>query len=75
MTAPVHHSLTIVDRGREHRHRFKPECVCQWAGIPVRTKKSAAREYHDHVRAARRSGNNGRRRRITPAERLPEALR
>lgn len=49
------HSLDIVDRGVQHRHRWLPVCSCgQWQAIPIRDRGRAAEMYHKHVRSEER---------------------
>jgi hypothetical protein len=73
-----HHSLVLVHRGAEHRHPWRPECRgphCVWVGIPVRTTRSAQRQYRSHVAQQARRVTEPMPHDLTPVDRLPEALR
>lgn len=54
---PPKHSLTIDDRGAQHRHRWLPKCSCGHQMIPFRTKVSAEDCYHAHVHAVEREAH------------------
>lgn len=74
----AHHLLSV-----EHRTlRYKPSCCCGWEGVPVRSLRAAAGEYHDHVNAVtlEEQASTSKRHRmapakVTPAEDLPAVLR
>ncbi len=72
-----HHTLTIADRGGEHRHRWSPSCSCGWVGVPRRRIRGAADEYRLHRRSAAKAAAAPDRppRQLTPADKLPEELR
>lgn len=71
----VHHSLHIVHRGAQHRHPWRPECVCGWAGIPRRRRHGAEQQYHAHLHSTARKAHPSMPRALTSTDRLPEALR
>lgn len=79
MSATVHHSLTITDRGTQHRHRFDPACACGWSGRHHRRRVDAEEEYRQHTGAEEKRAIRGRQgmspRPCTPQEDLPDALR
>ena len=69
------HRLVLVDRGRQHRHRWFPVCSCgEWKGVYRRRKKEAVAQHRQHVRGLRPSAAQ-QWRPPTPAYLLPEALR
>lgn len=50
------HSLDIVDRGTQHRHRWLPVCSCgSWHPYPIRDRGRAAEMYRAHVRSVERT--------------------
>ncbi len=71
------HRLVLNDRGAEHIHRWAPTCSCgTWVGVFRKHKRDAVKIYRQHVSGATK-GNVARTRPrpLTPADRLPEALR
>lgn len=48
------HSLELVDRGTEHRHRWLPKCTCGHAFVPLRDRHRAEESYRAHIHAAER---------------------
>ena len=46
------HSLSLTDRGTNHRHRWLPTCRCGHQFIPLRDRHRAEEAYHQHVRKA-----------------------
>lgn len=71
------HTLTLTDRGPQHRHRWLASCSCGWAGIPLNLQRSAIEAFDHHAPKPR-----GRRpdtswptpKALTPVDRLPSAL-
>lgn len=55
---PVKHSLELVDRGPEHRHRWLPRCACGHRFVPLRDRGRASEAYRAHVASAARAEKN-----------------
>lgn len=73
-----HHGFRLLDRGGQHRHRWKPICACGWVGVPRRRKQEAVEQHHDHLGALIRQSRHPVGlfpKPPTPVELLPDALR
>lgn len=73
------HRLILAVRDGEHLHRYSPSCPCGWQGKSARLA-FAEEQYARHRLICQADIAEGKRRGIrprplTPAERLPEALR
>lgn len=69
------HSFVLLDRGQEHRHRWKPECSCGWVGVQRRRKKEAVKQHRRHVAVITRHARDLPPRPCTPVACLPDALK
>ena len=77
MSATTRHTLVLRDRGVEHIHRWAPSCSCgRWVGVFRKRKVDAVKIHRQHADGAsiRRRGRPHPRP-LTPADRLPVALR
>lgn len=53
------HSLELVDRGPQHRHRWLPKCSCGHPMVPLRDRARAEDAYRAHVHAVEREERRG----------------